>query len=414
MNNKRKNITFFYSKIIGVLLFFTIASPSYAQTLYAIVVAGTNMSNETLSKGITKSFNEIDHELSLIPRYTNLKLKKYYFTGDNFSGKLLKKAINGIHCNHNDVILFYYLGHGFRYDNQIDRWPNLFVTYDPEDTISNSQLRLYSVPFQWIINQLNNKGARLTITIDESCNSKINTPVPVVKDIKGLGSLAMNIRNPERYKELFEYSSGTISVSSSKPGQTSVVSRDDGGYFTESFIEELKEQTSISNSADWKTIFEKTKERTAALTKITSFFDKNIPIEEPQFVINISGGNQPNVNWNGIITSNQNVFRQQPGNFQYDNAYRPQHFVVAKIVNFHNNGVFFLMSDNYIVKYNPYNGSLNMIGYRAASMQPQMFQWDFVNPISPYQTDVFGVDYQGFVWQYNNYYGWQRVGAVYY
>ena len=143
-------------------------------------------------------------------------------------------------------------------------------------------------------------------------------------------------------------------------------------------------------------------------------FHKGNYSQHPQFVINIKENNRPANNWNGIISSNQNVFRQQPQEFQYNNFYRPQHFVVARIVNFHNNGVFFLMSDNYIVKYDPYTGGLNMIGYRAASMQPQMFQWDFVNPIGPYQTDVFGVDYQGYVWQFNNYYGWQRVGAVYY
>ena len=41
------------------------------------------MSNEILSKGLTKSFNDIDHELTLIPRYTNLKLDKHYITMNN-------------------------------------------------------------------------------------------------------------------------------------------------------------------------------------------------------------------------------------------------------------------------------------------------------------------------------------------
>ena len=412
MRKKIINIILLNAKLFGILLFLLLSLTSYTQTIYAIVVAGTNMPDAVLSEGLTKSFKNIDHELELIPQYTNLKLKKYYLTGSDFSGNKLRNTIRNIHCTGNDVIFFYYLGHGFRYNNQTNQWPNIFVGYN--NNITNSQLRNTSIPFQWIINQLNSKGARLTITIDESCNSKINIPTPVEKEIKGLGSLALNIRNPERYKELFEYSKGTISASSSKPGQTSVVSSDDGGYFTESFLEELKEQTAISSSADWRTLLEKTKERTATLTKISRIFDAKIPLQEPQFVINITGGNRPANNWNGIISSSSNVFQQQPANFQYDNVYRPQHFVVARIVNFHNNGVFFLMSDNYIVKYNPYTGGLNMIGYRAASMQPQIFQWDFVNPISPYQTDVFGVDYQGFVWQFNNFYGWQRVGAVYY
>ena len=143
-------------------------------------------------------------------------------------------------------------------------------------------------------------------------------------------------------------------------------------------------------------------------------FKKENYSQHPQFVIHVHENTRVQNNWNGIITSNRNVFRQEPRNFQYNNFYQSQHFVVARIVNFNNNGVFFLMSDNYIVKYDPYSGRLFTIGYRAASMQPQMFQWDFVNPAGSYQTFVFGVDYQGFVWTFNNLYGWQRVGAVYY
>ena len=401
----------FITKTISVFLLMCLPIAAQTQTLYAIVIAGTNMPDNTLKKGLTKSFNEITKEIELIPQYTNLRLDKHYLTGNDFSSNNLRNTINNLQCNSNDVILFYYEGHGFRYNDQTSKWPYMIVGYnvDGYSELGNSRISL-----EWVINSLKNKGARLTITIAECCNSEINAPVPVQKSIKGLASLAINIRNPERYKELYEYSSGIISASSSKPGQVSVVSDDDGGYFTGSFVEELKEQTAISNTADWETIFEKTIKRTATLSKISKLYDDKIPLQEPQFVVNITGGNRPAVNWNGMITSNQNVFQQQPNNFQYNNAYRPQRFIVGKIVNFYNNGVFFLMSDNYIVKYNPYTGGLNMIGYRAASMQPQMFQWDFVNPISTYQTDVFGVDYNGFVWQFNNYYGWQRVGAVYY
>ena len=401
---KIKNIILCNAKIIGLLLLLCFTLTSYTQTLYAIVVAGTNMPGNTLKIGLTKSFHDITNEIELIPQYTNLRLVKDYLTGDDFSGNNLRSVVNNLYCNSNDVIIFYYIGHGFRYDNQTSQWPNLCVGYNDNTSVS----------FQWVINQLKSKGAKLTITVAECCNREIGMPEPVVKNIKGVASLSFNIRNPERYKELFENTRGAIIASSSKPGETSVVSDDDGAFFTEALTGEIKEQTGISNSADWNVIFEKAKKRTTSFIQIGSMFHKGDYSQHPQFVINVTGTSQPNTTWNGTIASNQNVFQQQPTHFQYNNFYQPQQFVVAKIVNFNNDGVFFLMSDNYIVKYNPYNGSLHMIGYRAASMQPQMFQWDFVNPISPYQTDVFGVDYQGFVWQFNNYYGWQRVGAVYY
>ena len=55
MRKKIINIILLNAKLFGILLFLLLSLTSYTQTIYAIVVAGTNMPDAVLSEGLTKS-----------------------------------------------------------------------------------------------------------------------------------------------------------------------------------------------------------------------------------------------------------------------------------------------------------------------------------------------------------------------
>ncbi|MCK4501067.1 caspase family protein [Candidatus Babeliales bacterium] len=416
MNKKKTkqmliNILKYLRSIIALcLVCYCISIPkfTYNQTLHAIIVAATNEDNHVIRKGIQLTVDAMEDEIDLIHKNTKLTTKYYKVTGQDFESAKLRHTIDNIYCNNDDVIFFYFDGHGFRYRDQIDKWPILAVGYDIH---SIQEAFKYGVPFSEIIESLKNKGARLTFMIADCCNSATSYSTPVDKEIIGQASLSFSIRLPERFRELYENSSGTIIASSSIPGQESRVSNVYGSYFTSSLIEVHKELTSISNNANWEDILEKSKNRTIRITELN-----NKKEQIPQFEVNVNTiFANPGFNWNGVINSNRNVFRETPSNFQYNNQYNYYQYPVARIVMFNNNKVFFLMSDNYIVEYAPYRGGLILTGYRAFSSQPQRFQWDIVNPISPYQSIIYGVDYNGMMWSWNNYsMRWENVGVVYY
>jgi hypothetical protein len=215
----------------------------------------------------------------------------------------------------------------------------------------------------------------------------------------------------ERLKDLYLRSEGTVISSSSEPGQKSYVS-EKGGYFGSSFIEVEKELTSMSSFADWHTLLEKTKYRTTTLAGISQDNPKR---QVPQYMVNVRGIKAPDFTWQNQINNQQNVFQSQPQNFNYQTHYQNQvQFLVAKVVFFGNNQkVYFVMPDNYVTEYNPYFGLL-VAGYRTAPAQPQNFQWDIISYYSPYQFNRWGVDYYGRIMQWDNRFGWQFVGVVYY
>jgi len=394
-------------KILVLLLLLLVIKPEAAQcqTLYAIIVAATNDPDKEISQGIRLSVNELKKELKIIQENTGFQYKEYDFTGNNFSSSIVKSQIESMTCGSDDVIFFFYNGHGYRDKQKRSSWPILAVGYN---ILYASDLASYSLTFDDITYLLKSKGARLSIAIAECCNNEVGYISAINKDIKGLASLDLAIRNPLRYAELYKNVKGSIEVAACEPGERAYISSSNGSCFIKSFLEVQKELASISNNANWMDLLEKAKKRTTTLCEVN-----NLDKQTPHYEINITNYAQNTVRWDGYIDNNIDVFDNPPPNFQYQNPYTFQKYTVAKIVFYNNNRAFFLMSDNYIVEYMQYSG-LVFRGYRGMTAFPSLFRWAIFNPDSPNTFLVWEVDGRGLIWQSNPYYGWQNVGIVYY
>jgi hypothetical protein len=388
--------------VIGIL---GINRITYSQTLHAIIFAGTHDESKILKEGILKTANELEIELRNVARLLKIDQSIYLFEGDHFNYNNLQKSLSSLNPGHNDIVFFYYIGHGINKPQIDNKWPQLAF---PE-MIPGAATRL--VPFKEIVSKLESKSKRLLIAIAEACNDTEGRIDYYPEEILGMASLSLNIRDTERIKDLYLRSEGSVVCSSSEAGQTSIVSAYSGGYFGSSFLELHKEMTSISGIADWNTLLEKTRLRTQSLVELKKPGHKQLP----QFIVNVRGSRKPDFAWNNHINNQHNFYEQQPQNFRFQNNYiNPMPFPVAKVVFFGNpQRVYFLMSDNYITQYNPYYG-LQVVGYRTVPGYPQMFQWDIISYYNPVNFLQWGVDYYGRIMDWNPAAGWQLVGIVYY
>ncbi len=397
MKNKLQPILFY------LVFVFAICQHANAQTLHLIVFAGTDDTSSILRTGIRQTKEDVKKEYRLVADQLNMRLNEMVFSGSDFNYINLQQVLGSLHPSGDDVVVFYFIGHGVN-KTDIDRqWPQLAFL---EGGVG-ARNRL--VPFSDIINQLKRKNQRLLIMIAESCNDSSGRTDYFAEDLMGMVTLSYSSRDIERLKDLYIRSEGTIICSSSEPGQRSVVVPS-GGVFAMAFLEVHKDLTSISSFADWNTLFEKTRLRT------NSLLQTNRPgrIQNPQFQINIRGIAAPEIAWKNEISNPRNVFQQQPGNFRYrSNYYHPNYFLLARVVFFNSNRVYFLMPDNYITEYLPYTG-LRVVGYRSIALQPQLFQWDIISHYSPFQYNRWGVDYYGRIMEWHPRFGWQFVGVVYY
>lgn len=223
-----------------VLLFFS--SNTFSQlTLHAIVVADTN--DETIGLGVQKDVKNIKELLDSIAQYTGLRLESDYISGSQFNRYNVEQSVNRLSVGTNDVVIFYYTGHGARELDKKSKWPSLAV----EGVHSSVRLGEF-LEFDWVIEQLKNKNPRFLIAIADACNNSIfASPLP--------GSKSRSFPSEAAYRHLFLNHQGTLIASSSKPGQKSWTSGSSGSLFTQAFLMGLEAYMTLPEPS-WQTIME--------------------------------------------------------------------------------------------------------------------------------------------------------------
>jgi len=190
----------------------------------------------------------------------------------DFYGAESKKFITAFKCSPNDIVFYYYSGHGFRYDDQDVVWPYLHACKKDTDPIDKCSLSL-----NWVYQEIKKKNPRLTIAIGDCCNSLIGLNEPKMSLSRSL--TYRNVHQPNGYKKLFLETKGSIVASGSIPKQYSY-GTEEGGMFSNSLIEVLKNSRE-NPSVTWK----------AALTKATSITLTNSEKKQkPHFMVSDSQG----------------------------------------------------------------------------------------------------------------------------
>ena len=145
-------------------------------------------------------------EMDKVREYAGMQLKFYTSTYNKSS---MEAAVAAIHCQPNDVIIFFYSGHGYNRDNS--EFPCLNFNEGPS---ASRHINLSEVH-----DKLKGKGSRLVLTIGDCCNAVGKSFVEPLSATtpKYLG-----------YSKLFLSTRGDVLVASCRRGQFSEVF--DHGY----------------------------------------------------------------------------------------------------------------------------------------------------------------------------------------
>lgn len=234
--------------VIGMMLQYPLASSG--ATFYAILAGDTN--DRTIGKGVTADIkniweliNKIDQNVGwttssnasvLVTKpVLNGAFKETDLTGEN-----LTAAIEGLSVGEDDVIFFYYSGHGRGDESGKTKWPYL---------VFNNQKD--SVAYDKIFTMLKAKGARLLIILTDCCNNFSDWQE---SDQYGSKATKKAIQIPENYQKLFLKQRGYILATSSQPTEvSSASSAGSGSLFTYDFLQKLEREL-LSNNPTWDNI----------------------------------------------------------------------------------------------------------------------------------------------------------------
>lgn len=234
-----------------------------AQTMHTLIFVNTqeNGSHGDRTVDRSKDFVNMKDFFSAVASaigYTN-NMRAHGLQKD-FNSATIDAEINRLNVNRNDIVVFYYSGHGGNLNN--DLWPSFELTDK----------------YYWqtdILRKLNGKcsNAKLLLCIADCCNgirdNNMRGSFDGCEDINGLKYLFTGF--PGKY---------AITISASKKGQYSYSDKRYGAFFGICFREAIAEKTANNGSPTWEDVLNYAK-------KLTMRVSNNE--QEPQYSIKVKG-----------------------------------------------------------------------------------------------------------------------------
>lgn len=214
-------------KTFLILTCMLLAFAADAQTIHWIVFADTrdpDNGNEVRNSIDVYTSQFIDRMNDAIIPKGYLPRQKTY-SGTDFTETKCKNVIRSLSCGKDDIVVFYYLGHGGRPQmgneekasyNQKYPWPDL--AFDK----ANTNESINGLTLNAVHNSLKQKGARLTVTMGMCCNVH---STQYKKHGVSTQSRRYKIVSKKFAKkvgqQLFLKSKGDVLIASAQPGQFS-------------------------------------------------------------------------------------------------------------------------------------------------------------------------------------------------
>lgn len=271
----------FLHSIVPLLFFVTVtAVPAQGQTLHAILFADTQ--DASVGRSDLQDFYSISVEVSTIASATGLNLKSYYYKDNLCSSKNLRSVLENLSTNREDVIIFYYTGHGTRSAQDESDFPQMCLA-------SSDPMKFY--PLEKVLVELERQPARLKLVLGDCCNNVVYGVPP--KNIHSKGATILTKNPVSVYQGLFLGNKGFLIASGSQAGETSAAmynAADNspiGGAFTNSLLATLKGCASKGMAASWEEVMQGAQQRTYGEGGHTPVYnvvikDASIADEEPQ------------------------------------------------------------------------------------------------------------------------------------
>src|SRR6185295_7934667 len=143
----------------------------------------------------------------------SVSYQEYIVDGSSFSKDRVQATLNSVSPGSNDIVIFIYRGHGFRWKNQTNEWPQMDLrTSSYAQITENSSMNLADV-----YSTLKSKGARLNIILGDCCNSEINASSVTANNF--LTFQVDNNSDITKLRKLFLGTNGMVLSSAAQKGE---------------------------------------------------------------------------------------------------------------------------------------------------------------------------------------------------
>lgn len=270
-----------------------------AKSIHAVAFCNTN--DQKIGQAAVVSHDMFNNELSNLAYLLDYDYDFVDFVGNDCSKENLEKKISSITSTPEDIIIFYYFGHGTRAEGQTSPFPQMCLKYEIYDQDK-------FMPVQYVINRLENQPAHLKLIISMCCNNVVGGVSPKNTMCDAMGPTTLNRINIDNYKKLFNDFSGTLAITGSEPGQYSWCNSQYGGIFDVVFWAAMEAVGNNELPADWDSIFSAVRDKTDEI----AFRSTTPPThQKPYFEIK-KGGRKPVVDRDKEVDDNPRERKEEP------------------------------------------------------------------------------------------------------
>lgn len=251
--------------------------------LYLLVV--TNVNDATIGNAVAKDKARCIETFNGLASYLGIKIIVDTVSGKNYSKKSVEQAIQRMRPSSNDIVVFYYSGHGFRKNNDGKQFPWIDLRSKPKDNYLLTTMNMEDV-----FKIIQKKGARFNLVLSDCCNSDVEAPVPVgTKPFKTKGS---GIQwNEDNCRTLFlNKSRMSILATAAQNGQKAACNMEFGSFFSFFFKGSMENYCSrLQTNVSWDKVFTDTKTQTNYKAKHTycdkPYIPANICEQTPVYIV---------------------------------------------------------------------------------------------------------------------------------
>jgi hypothetical protein len=258
----------------------TAATPA---KLHFILVANTN--DPRIGYSVQKDVVNITSQIKDVATFLGLPLNYVEISGTQFGKSAVETALNNLKPGTDDIVVFYYSGHGYSNDrNASEQYPQFDLRQSRFDDILVATMNASEV-----LAKLKDRNARLNLVITDCCNSSLGLLKPEGKNFALTTKSLMSWEKSYCY-DLFMKSKGSVIAAAAKKGQYAYGNTDVGGYFTSNLITSMEKYLSKfqSSTPTWQEIIAEAQTSTVSLS-LTNVCKANTSCrQDPVFAISVN------------------------------------------------------------------------------------------------------------------------------
>jgi hypothetical protein len=260
----------FYTNLFDVVVRRPTNNPAQsAAKLHLVLVANTEDpsigSTCVIDKDATlKTFGEI-------AEYMKIPFESTVIYGKNYNRQNVENAINALNPSNNDIVIFYYSGHGF--SDMKDTYTFPYIDLRTKDFESIGGVNAMNV--QDIYRKIKSKGARLNLVLSDCCNSDPSLTNNTSSGMASLRSSSLGWSMQNCQALFLNQRPTSILMTAAAKGELSAGNNAYGGFFTFNFRETLQKNLGLFGQfVSWEQLLKTAKTQT--ITKANNTMCPNI------------------------------------------------------------------------------------------------------------------------------------------